>query len=602
MKIIVKLKDEISDEFLVTSDVTSIGRSPDNDIVLSEDCVSRMHAEIAKEKDEYFVIDKGSGNGTCLNGELIQKKSLKDGDKIGIGDLILEIELETVDASEGSTLQEGMVAQLVWVENQKRYNLGNKDFVIGRKPECDIQLKEAAASGRHAVIKSKGKQYVIEDLGSLNGTKVNGQLSKSSVFKEGDTVEIENAHFLFEIVESKMALQPEGEAAEEEAIKGAQEVKTSGIKVPVIIGIIIAVAGIGFGIYFFAGGGKSTSPEIKDSKIKSEKTGKVATKEVPVSVTKAIKADLPFFLFETGEIQADDVHVSSFITEKLTKVNIENGQFVNKDDILLELDSFTLENKMAEVKAKLQEAESSYTIAKRNMDRNRRLYEKGVFPKVEFERAEDEFTRAEAITSQIKSSNDNLEKSLKDTKILAPISGAISGFMLEEGEIVPAGQILLRVINYENVYVNAKVPAKHMQKIGKGKKAYAEIDSFPDEEFEGTITSIDADVNKYDRTVNVKINMENPDLKLKSGMFVKLRIKVDEHKNVTVVPNEAIVSSGDEEFVFVVKGNKAYKKVVKTGYRSKEKVEIIDYDDLESQIVLVGQSKLEDGSIIRIIK
>lgn len=589
MKITIKLKDEILDEFFVTSDVTEIGRSADNDIVLEENRISRKHAEIVKEGDVYFIVDKGSGNGTRLNGERIQKEPLKDGDKIGLGESILEVEYETTDFPKRATVRQGMAAQLVCLENNKQYDLGDKDVIIGRRPECHIQVKAPTASGKHAVVKKKENQYVIEDLGSVNGTKVNGQLSKSRILKKGDTIEIEGNRFRFEIVESKMVIPPQGSTGDETDVKDKQTVKTGGNKVAVIIGIGVVVAiGIGIGVFFLAGG-SDTQPEttghIESSRVK---TMKEDTKEVPVSTTKARISAMPHFLFETGEIQADDVHVSSLLTEKSITVNVENGQFVKKDDILIELDSYSLENKMAE-------ASSAYTIAKNNMNRNRRLYEKGVIPKVEYENAENSFIRAEATMN-------NLEKNLKDSRIVAPISGAISGLTLETGEIVQAGQPLLKVIDLENVYVNARIPAKFIQKIEKGKKAYAEIDSFPGEEFVGEITSIAADVNKYDRTVNVKVNMDNADLKLRPGMFVKLRIMVDEHKNATVVLKEAVVSREGKEMIFVVKGNKAYKKMVETGYRNKDEVEIVDFNDVNSEIVLTGQGELDDGYIIRIIK
>lgn len=153
MKITIKLKDEILDEFFVTSDVTRIGRSADNDIVLDDNRVSRKHAAIVKEDDGYFVVDKDSGNGTRLNGERIKKQVLKDGDKIGIGESILEVEFETVDVSEGRAVKKGMVAQLTWTEKDKKFELGKEDLVIGRRSECHVQLEEPTASGKHAVIK-----------------------------------------------------------------------------------------------------------------------------------------------------------------------------------------------------------------------------------------------------------------------------------------------------------------------------------------------------------------------------------------------------------------------------------------------------------------
>lgn len=89
------------------------------------------------------------------------------------------------------------------------YELESETTTIGRKSDNDIQLNDAAASSHHVCISIKSNEYLeeqidakLEDLGSTNGTQVNGCIVKSTVLKNGDDIQIGNHHFIYESGES----------------------------------------------------------------------------------------------------------------------------------------------------------------------------------------------------------------------------------------------------------------------------------------------------------------------------------------------------------------------------------------------------------------
>lgn len=85
VKLVLTFKEVTLEEFPVTTTPVTVGRTPDNDIVIDNTLVSRHHLKIVQEGTQYIVEDLGSGNGTLLNGQAIVKEPLRDQDAISIG-------------------------------------------------------------------------------------------------------------------------------------------------------------------------------------------------------------------------------------------------------------------------------------------------------------------------------------------------------------------------------------------------------------------------------------------------------------------------------------------------------------------------------------
>ncbi|MBN1666839.1 MAG: FHA domain-containing protein [Anaerolineales bacterium] len=177
------------------------GRGEDCDLVLKHREVSRHHARLRRMGEELQLIDLDSSNGTLLAGKEIVPNfptTLKPGQTIEIGPFTLEIQLVTDDAtyisSEPAGVGEGYLL---------RYRKGSDDWqevafsdgqwVVGRAADCDLSLDDHEASRQHARITALGTDFAITDLGSTNGTRLDGKAlepHQDTAFRPGQIIQI----------------------------------------------------------------------------------------------------------------------------------------------------------------------------------------------------------------------------------------------------------------------------------------------------------------------------------------------------------------------------------------------------------------------------
>jgi ABC-type multidrug transport system ATPase subunit len=169
-----------------------IGRGPDNDIVLSDQTVSRHHAQLDQIDGALHITDLGSLNGTQVNSQTLEPRvphPVKDGDSIGIGCFTL-----TLRPAPEESFVDRVVAEAPQEEKLQVPDLqGRSSLTIGRDPDNDVVIAHPMVSRKHARIARTGPdgQHTIEDLGSTNGTFVNGErVDRPSLLHRGDTIYI----------------------------------------------------------------------------------------------------------------------------------------------------------------------------------------------------------------------------------------------------------------------------------------------------------------------------------------------------------------------------------------------------------------------------
>lgn len=207
----------------------TLGRDKANNLVINDEGVSVFHAEIRQENGKLWLWDCGSINGTFLNGERVtEKRELKAGDVIHLH----LVELQVVDpkatlaADAGATAIQPRPAaptpapQLPkWQLKAMTGTISGKMFpvthtlIVGRDPSCDIPVVGAHVSRRHAEIGLRGSRLFVRDLGSSNGTFVNGKRVEDCELHHGDEVKCDA--MTFRIVGAPTA--PVVEEADEEA-------------------------------------------------------------------------------------------------------------------------------------------------------------------------------------------------------------------------------------------------------------------------------------------------------------------------------------------------------------------------------------------------
>lgn len=180
----------------IRGDVTSFGRGPDSDIVLAIPQASRLHAQILAHGDGIYLRDMGSANGTVVNGaRLFDAHRLRDGDMIQIGTASFVFRSDS-----GSAEQARAAFELTITAGSgagTRYNLAGAETTIGRIADNTIVLADPLVTRRHASLSIHGASVLLRDLGSANGTWVNGErVSGTRELREGDTLQIGQTRFV----------------------------------------------------------------------------------------------------------------------------------------------------------------------------------------------------------------------------------------------------------------------------------------------------------------------------------------------------------------------------------------------------------------------
>ncbi|MCS6800987.1 MAG: FHA domain-containing protein [Chloroflexota bacterium] len=166
--------------FPLEGSVITIGRAEDNTIVIADPTVSRRHAEIRRTPAGWMLVDLGSGNGIYVHGQRIAEKLLRNNDSVRIGETVQLVFLAPQEEPPPARRDE-----LPAVE------VGSRGVItIGRDRANDLILSHPQVSRFHAKLERRGEQLVLIDLGSTNGTFLNGAPITEKALKEGDTIQI----------------------------------------------------------------------------------------------------------------------------------------------------------------------------------------------------------------------------------------------------------------------------------------------------------------------------------------------------------------------------------------------------------------------------
>lgn len=185
-----------------------IGRQEGCEIVLASASVSRQHARIFVDQGRCYVEDLGSANGVLVDGQrVVKQRDLGTASQLRVGDYYLYLEYKRPDQNRANVLQTLFISdengshKLVRINDAfagEEFSLSESDNTIGRTDDNFILLSDTSISRHHAKIIRQGDTYTVMDLGSSNGSRVNGKLLKAPhTLVPGDRVHFGNIEFVF---------------------------------------------------------------------------------------------------------------------------------------------------------------------------------------------------------------------------------------------------------------------------------------------------------------------------------------------------------------------------------------------------------------------
>jgi multidrug efflux pump subunit AcrA (membrane-fusion protein) len=165
----------------------------------------------------------------------------------------------------------------------------------------------------------------------------------------------------------------------------------------------------------------------------------------------------------------------------------------------------------------------------------------------------------------------------KSLELKAPIAGHVIERHGTVGEIVDKGKELYTISDPTNVWVIADVNANDIAAVLIGQEATVHTTAYSDEAFAGKVVLVNPEVEEKSRTVQVRIETDNQNARLKPGMFADVEVVTSMVDNVVVIPDEAIQRLDDQEIVFVATDAHTFiKRTIKTGRAQNGNAEILD--------------------------
>ena len=311
-------------------------------------------------------------------------------------------------------------------------------------------------------------------------------------------------------------------------------------------------------------------------------TKKAEAVEVPVadptvSVAQVFVREVPQEAVYTSTVQAYvKNNIAPQTAGRITKINVEIGDFVKEGQVLAEID-----------KAQLLQAQLQLQNQEVELQRLKSLYEEGGLSQSDYDAMQLQY-------NVLKTQVDNL---IENTTLRSPINGVVSARNYDVGDMYAMSMPIFTVEQIVPVKLLIGVSETDYSKVKKGDSVTVTADAIPDKTFYGKVNRIYPTVDPATRTFTVEVKIDNSYRTLRPGMFARATVNFGSNNNV-VIPDVAVVKQqgSGERFVYVLNEDNTvtYKKVV-LGRRMGAEYEVLEGLQDGDKIVIGGQIRLKDG-------
>jgi len=350
-------------------------------------------------------------------------------------------------------------------------------------------------------------------------------------------------------------------------------------------------------------------------------SGDRGTRAVPVEVAAIERGPIELRRTFTGTLEASaEFVVAPKVSGRVEQLSVDLADVVTRGEVVAKLDNAEYVQALAQAeagvavaKANRSEAENLLEIAERELQRLDKLRERGVSSESQRDAAKaDQLAKqahVEVTTAQLTRARAELETArirLGYTEVTAGWRGGddrrvVAERYVDEGETVSANAPLLRIVELNPITGVFFVTERDYALLRPGQHALLSTDAYPEELFQGHIARIAPVFRESTRQARVELQVDNPQLRLKPGMFVRATLVLEQVQEATIVPEQALATRGGHSGVFVLAadGESVRWREVRVGIRDGNRVQVTG-EDLTTQVVTLGQQLLDDNAPVSI--
>jgi membrane fusion protein (multidrug efflux system) len=279
----------------------------------------------------------------------------------------------------------------------------------------------------------------------------------------------------------------------------------------------------------------------------------------------------------------------------LKTINVDKGDSVKEGELLAEIEAPEMLADLIKAKAEAEAAQLDY---KRVTDAQKKAPDLVVPQTVD---------AAKAKSGVAVAGLQRIETLLSYAKITAPFSGVITKRWVDPGALIPAptssstskSAAVVTLMDFSTVRIDVAIPDAEAPLVKKDLPVTVTVSELPGRVFQGTITRFSYALDESTKTMATEIEISNPDLALRPGMWAAVEIELQRKGNALLIPAEVLVTEKNKNSVFVVRDGKAQKVSVTTGFDDGVNVEILKGCNPNDAIIVAGKQSVTDGQKIQ---
>jgi len=324
-----------------------------------------------------------------------------------------------------------------------------------------------------------------------------------------------------------------------------------------------------------------------------------------VKVEPVLRQPIHAFLVLNGTVEPErKVEVYSRLSAYVKEIVKEEGDFVNKNDVIAKLDDTEIRISYRQAEIQLEQAALTLNDEEANRKRSEELKDTEMISTQDFQTAEAAYNKAK-LDHAVKLENfKDLGLQLSYTQIKSPAAGYVTERMIEVGSRVNSNQQVFTVEDFSPLLVKVFVPSSDVVNLKLGMESEVKTDVLSGMVFKGNIKLINPRIDVQSGTVKVTVEVFDKTGKLKPGMFVETRVLVSNNPKAMVVPIKCVSYKDDQAYVFVFshKEGSVAKRVITPGIRDGDYLEVLGGLEDTETIVTVGVESLKDEMKVNVLR
>lgn len=323
---------------------------------------------------------------------------------------------------------------------------------------------------------------------------------------------------------------------------------------------------------------------------KDEKSELKKEKKPPAAVTYYVvqPQQIANSIFATGTLLPNEqVELRSEASGRIIALYFEEGNAVNKGQLLVKIND-------ADYQAQLKKAKVALQFAKDVEQRQQKLLAIAAISQEDYDKAVNDLNKSEADVELLKALIDK-------TEIRAPFSGLVGLRKISNGEFVNSSTLIATLQQIDPLKIEFAVPEKYASQLKKGESVSFTVEG-NDSIYTAQLYAIDNSINTNTRSIIVRGRTANGKLQLKAGAFAKVQLNLDEATNALMIPADVLIPGMSGQKVYVMLNGIALSRVVETGIRNENDIQIISGIAAGDTIITSGLLIMKDSLQVTAVK